>query len=143
MTRLLSGLAAAFSLAAQTAEMTAQLERTLLYQDVALSPDGKRVAWAQTLASLSAPEAFITTTEGASKPVAVRLRVAGLHKDSDPAWSPDSGTLALFSTAGEKEKDQLQLWTVAADGGSSKKRTKLNGYASQPRCAHECKHIAF
>ena len=34
--------------------------------------------------------------------------------DSDPAWSPDSKTLAVFSTAGEK--DQAQLWTVNADG---------------------------
>ena len=45
---------------------------------------------------------------------AVGLIASGSRSDSGPAWSPDSKTLAFFSTAGDK--DQSQLWTVGADG---------------------------
>ncbi len=66
---------------------------------------------------------------------------AGERIDSDPAWSPDSKTLAVLSTAGEK--DQKQLWTVNADGSDPKKLTKLAGYAARPRWSRDGKQIAF
>jgi Tol biopolymer transport system component len=54
---------------------------------------------------------------------------------------PDSKTLAVFSSAGEKE--QRQLWMVNADGSGPKKITNLNGYAARPRWSHDGKQIAF
>ncbi|MDQ2824173.1 MAG: S9 family peptidase, partial [Verrucomicrobiota bacterium] len=69
------------------------------------------------------------------------LGAAGERTDSDPAWSPDSKTLAVFSTAGEK--DQAQLWRVNADGADPQKLTHLKGYAARPRWSHDGKQIAF
>ena len=65
----------------------------------------------------------------------------GERTDSDPAWSPDSKTLAVLSTAGEK--DQAQFWTVNADGSNPQKQTHLKGYAARPRWSHDGKQIAF
>lgn len=125
----------AFTLGAwgQTAQLTWELGSTVLYHEVAISPSGARVAWTQKLASQTAAAAHIGGTP-------VKL-AAGPHDDTDPAWSPDSSTLALFSTVGEK--DQAQLWTVSADGSSPKKRTKLKGYAARPHWSHDGKRIAF
>src|SRR6184192_3696575 len=71
----------------------------------------------------------------------VKIPTAGERSDFDPAWSPDSKKLAVFSSGGEKE--QRQLWLVNADGSGPKKTTDLNGYAARPRWSHDGKHIAF
>jgi len=71
----------------------------------------------------------------------VKLPVVGERFDSDPAWSPDSKTLAFFSAPGER--GQAQLWTVKADTSTPKKRTELKGYAARLRWSHDGKQIAF
>src|SRR5207249_8542984 len=67
-------------------------------------------------------------------------RSSDLRIDAEPAWSPDSKTLALFSDAGEK--DQKQLWTLNADGSNPKKLTHVKGYAARPRWSHDGRRIA-
>ncbi len=61
--------------------------------------------------------------------------------DAEPAWSPNSRTLAFLSNVGEGE--QKQLWTVNADGSGAKKLTKLSGYAARPHWSHDGKQIAL
>src|SRR6266404_371193 len=121
------------ALTAQTVQLTEQLGRTVLYDDIALSPDGAHVAWVQSTAAAAATpkNTYIVATSGNASPAAmVRIGNTGERIDSSPAWSPDSKTLAVLSTAGEK--DQAQLWTVNADGSDPKKLTKLAGYAARP-----------
>jgi len=128
-------------LAAQTAQLTDQLGRTVLYGDVALSPDGTNVAWVQSTAATTSKYAYIQRTLGNVPAAMVNTGTTGERTDSDPAWSPDSKTLAVLSAAGEK--DQKQLWTVNADGSDPKKLTKLAGYAARPRWSRDGKQIAF
>ena len=128
-------------LTAQNMQLTEQLGKTVLYGDIALSPDGTQVAWVQSTAANAAKQTYIRTTAASASPVPVNIEGAGDRTDADPAWSPDSKTLALFSTAGEK--GQQQLWTVRADGAAPKKLTKLTGYAAHPRWSHDGKQIAF
>src|SRR5205807_4345289 len=71
----------------------------------------------------------------------IKLPITGERSDLDPAWSPDSKTLAVFSSPGPKE--QRQLWIVNADGSNPKKLSNLNGYAARPRWSHDGKRIAF
>src|SRR5258708_26676383 len=47
---------------AQTAQLTTQLGRTILYHEVALSPDGKRAAWTQKLASQGSAQTYVAGT---------------------------------------------------------------------------------
>src|SRR5205814_5409042 len=83
----------------------------------------------------------IQPTSGNSSSTLVNLEAAAERIDADPAWSPDSKTVALLSTAGEKE--QRQLWSVNADGSNPRKLSELKGYAACPRWSHDGKQIAF
>jgi dipeptidyl aminopeptidase/acylaminoacyl peptidase len=128
-------------LTAQTAPLTEQLGKTVLYEDIALSPDGAHVAWVQSTAATTPKQTFVRGTTGSEPATTVNIASASKRTDSGPAWSPDSKTLAFFSTAGEK--DQAQLWTVNANGSNPQKHTHLKGYAARPRWSHDGKQIAF
>jgi dipeptidyl aminopeptidase/acylaminoacyl peptidase len=130
------------TLTAQTMQqLTEQLGKTVLYSDVALSPDGTHVAWVQSTAAATSRQTYISGTSANARAAMVRIPTTGERTDFDPVWSPDSKTLAVFSSAGEKE--QRQLWMVNADGSNPKKITNLNGYAARPRWSHDGKQIAF
>src|SRR6478672_12223604 len=122
-------------------ELTEQLGKTVLYGDVALSPDGARLAWVQSTAATTSKQTYIRETSGNAPAKLVTLPVTRDRTDFDPSWSPDSKTLAFFSSA--RERDQRQLWTVKSDGSGAKKIGNLNGYAARPRWSHDGKQIAF
>src|SRR2546430_5718440 len=117
------------TLTAQTMQhLNEQLGKTVLYGDIALSPDGSHVAWIQSTAATTSKRAHILATSGNKQATEVNAGMTGERVDADPAWSPDSKTLAFFSSAGEK--DQRQLWTVNADGSDPRNRSQLKGYAA-------------
>lgn len=122
-------------------QLTEQLGKTVLYGDIALSPDGTHVAWVQSIAATPSRQTYILKTSGSASATPVKIPITGERADFDPTWSPDSKTLAFFSGAGAKE--QRQLWVVKADGSDPKKITNLNGYAARPRWSHDGKRIAF
>src|SRR5437660_11764455 len=111
-------------------QLTEQLSKTVLYGDVALSPDGAHLAWVQSTAATTSKQTYIRETSGTAPAKPVKVPITGDRTDFDPSWSPDSKTLAFFSSAGERE--QRQLWTVKGDASDARKITNLNGYASRP-----------
>src|SRR5215216_5377868 len=129
-------------------QLTEQLGKTVLYGDIALSPDGTHLAWVQSTAASITKETYVRGISGNAPAKLINLPITGgVRTDFDPAWSPDSKTLAFFSCAG-KFSDQLrhnqrQLWTVNADGSGAKKVTNLDGYVARPRWCHDGKQIAF
>ncbi len=126
----------------QQLRMLSELGKTVLYSDIALSPDGAHVAWVQSTAASTLKQTYIRGTSESAPATLVKIpAAAGERTDFDPAWSPDSKTLVVFSSAGDKA--QRQLWIVNADGSKPKKITKLNGYAARPRWSHDGKQIAF
>ncbi|TMP94258.1 MAG: S9 family peptidase [Verrucomicrobia bacterium] len=126
---------------AQTAQLTEQLGKTVLYGDITMSPDGSHVAWVQSTAATTSKQTYIQATSGNSSAALVNLEAVGERIDADPVWSPDAKTVAFFSTAGEKE--QRQLWSVNADASKLRKLSHLKGYAARPRWSHDGKQIAF
>src|SRR5216117_3385556 len=138
-------LLACFSPMTLTAEtmqqLTEQLGKTVLYSDVALSPDRTHVAWVQSTAATTSKQTHVRGTSGNATAMLVKIPTTGERTDFDPTWSPDSKTLAIFSSAGDKE--QRQLWLVNADDSGAKKITDLNGYAARPHWSHDGKQIAF
>ena len=52
---------------AQTAQLTEQLGKTVLYEDTALSPDGSHVAWVQSTAATTSKQISIQATSGDRK----------------------------------------------------------------------------
>ena len=124
-----------------TQQLTEQLGKTVLYGDVALSPDGAHVAWVQSTAASTSKQTYIRETSKDAPVTLVKIPITRERTDFDPAWSSDSKTLAVFSNTGEKQ--QWQLWLVNADGSNPKKITDLKGYAARPRWSHDGKQIAF
>ena len=122
-------------------QLTEQLSKTVLYGDIAISPDGTHLAWVQSTAATPTKQTYIRAASGDVQPAMVNIGPADKRTDSDPTWSPDSKTLAVFSTPGEKE--QKQLWAVNADGSNPRKLTDLKGYAARPRWSHDGKQVAF
>src|SRR5204863_8975789 len=51
---------------AQTAQLTEQLGKTVLYGDIAISPDGSQVAWVQSTAATTSKQTYIQATSGNS-----------------------------------------------------------------------------
>jgi dipeptidyl aminopeptidase/acylaminoacyl peptidase len=128
-------------LTAQTMDLTKQLGKTVLYGDVALSPDGKNVAWVQSTAATTSKQTYVRPAAGDASAVKIDITGGNERIDADPVWSPDSKTLAFFSTAGSK--DQRQLWAANSDGSSPKQLSQLNGYAARPRWSHDGRQIAL
>jgi dipeptidyl aminopeptidase/acylaminoacyl peptidase len=126
---------------AQTTQLTGQLGKTVIYADVALSPDGNHVAWVQSTAATTRKTTYVLAAAGNANAAEVSLSPTGERTDSDPSWSPDSKTLAFVSSPGED--GQPQLWTVNADGSGAKQVTSLNAYAARPRWSRDGKLIAF
>jgi dipeptidyl aminopeptidase/acylaminoacyl peptidase len=136
------------TLTAQTMQqLTEQLGKTVLYGDIALSPNGTHIAWVQSTASTTSKATYVRELSENATAKLVSLPNPADRIDSDPAWSLDSQTLAFFST-GRKfpsapKTDQRQLWTVNADGSGAKKISNLNGYAARPKWSHDGKQISF
>ena len=142
MKHLLLACLLPMTLTAQTMQqLTEQLGKTVLYGDIALSSDGKQVAWVQSTAASTPKQTFVRETSGNVPAILIKIPISGERTDFDPAWAPDSKTLAVFSGAGEGA--QRQLWSVKADGSDTKRLTNLNGYAARPRWSHDGKQIAF
>src|SRR5205814_986523 len=128
-------------LTAQNMDLTEQLGKTVLYGDIALSPDGNQVAWVQSTAATTSKQTYISKASPGAPATKIEVGHGGDRVDAEPAWSPDSKSLAFLSNAGEGE--QKQLWTVNADGTGAKKLTKLSGYAARPQWSRDGKQIAF
>jgi Tol biopolymer transport system component len=112
-----------------------------------ISPDGKRVAWVESLsgpngepstnsaiyvAEVSAPESAKRITAGDGK---------SAHNEHDVAWSPDSRRLVFLSDAAGA--GQLQLFVADVKGGAAKKLTTLKGFLSTPGWSPDGKTIAL
>ena len=121
--------------------LTEQLGRTVLYGNVAISPDGKNVAWVQSTAATTSKQIYLRETSGNAPSKLVKLPSTGERTDFDPSWSLDSKTLAFFSGASERE--QRQLWIVSGNASGAKRISDLNGYAARPRWSHDGQQIAF
>jgi dipeptidyl aminopeptidase/acylaminoacyl peptidase len=100
--------------------------------EVAISPDGSRVAYI-----VEGSLVTITAAGGSSQTIAVEgnLTLRGV------AWSSDSKHLAFIADL-PGEVPAAQLWTAAADGSSPAKHAELKGYVQDPRFSPDGSKLA-
>jgi dipeptidyl aminopeptidase/acylaminoacyl peptidase len=108
------------------------------YKEVALAPDGKRVAWVEGIPgeehAASSHTAIYVANLGLAAGKARRITAGkpdDFHQEHDVAWSPD-GSRLVFLSDGEK-KGQPQVYRATLATGAVKKLTSVKGPLAQPR----------
>jgi dipeptidyl aminopeptidase/acylaminoacyl peptidase len=126
--------------------LAAQNSSSTKFQEVAISPDGTRVAWVQQ----SLDSAGESTSSNAiyvsplNTPEAKPRRIAADPSNSSAAedsiaWSPDGKQIAFLSDASGKS----QLYVADAQTGAAKKLTELTGFLATPGWSPDGKTIAM
>ena len=117
------------------------------FQQAEISPDGKRVAWVESLPGAGgapSPNSAIYVAD-ISAPATKKRITAGdgkaAHEEHDIAWSGDSKQLAFLSDA--PKTGQLQLFVAGATGGAAKQLTHVKGFLAGPGWSPDSKTIAL
>jgi len=114
------------------------LNRGRTLGQVAVSPDGKRMAWVEGNAIRVAPLEDLTRSErvtAASKPEE--------HcQEEEIVWRPDAKALA-FSSDCAHPGEQSDLYLSRLDGSPARRVTELNGHADAPAFSPDGTKLAF
>src|SRR5215469_8195156 len=116
------------------------------FAQVAISPDGKRVAWVEIRddaqgAPTGKKDIFIVDVSGAGKPVRLTAGTGAVHFDEgDVAWSSDSKRIAFLSDAAKA--GQFELYVSDAGAAPAKKLTSVKGFLASPAWSPDGKSIA-
>lgn len=128
----------------ETAIATLTASRT--FEQVAISPDAKSVAWVEAIPGKDGTETgksaiHVSPTDGKTPPRHVSASAAVARTESGIGWSPDSKQLAFLSDA--VKPGQSQLYVIPAAGGPARKLTSVKGFLDAPRWSPDGKTIAL
>jgi dipeptidyl aminopeptidase/acylaminoacyl peptidase len=120
------------------------LSRVHQFREVTVSPDGRMVAWTETIPPKDVkgqPNPAVYVKDLHDPKAAPRRISEDLSTGESPAWSPD-GKLAFLATP--DSSDQLQLYIVDKPGQSKpRKITKMAGYLANPQWSPDSRTIAL
>jgi dipeptidyl aminopeptidase/acylaminoacyl peptidase len=118
----------------------AELGRTIPISNVAISPDGSRVAWVEKREG-EPGRLLVSRSRPPAGPTVVALAGARKRGENSPAWSPDSSRLAFVSDAGGN--GQSEVWIARGEGAGARRLTDVSGYVAKPRWSPDGSAIAF
>lgn len=123
-------------------DVLAGLNQGQTVTQVAISPDGKRLAWVEGQRTDGtiwiAP---IDDTKRTTRVTAATKPGERCH-ETEIAWEPDSKGLAFFSDCATPD-DQMDLYLSRLDGSAARRLTELRGYESSPAFSPDGTKIAF
>lgn len=116
-------------------------------QQATISPDGRRVAWVESVADpsgASSSNSAIYIKELNALTSAHRVTAGDArssHEELDVLWSPDSKKIAFLSDAGSP--GQLNLFVVDVMSGRPRQLTHLKGYLAAPAWSPNGESVAL
>jgi dipeptidyl aminopeptidase/acylaminoacyl peptidase len=138
-------------LAQQVAKQAGQETKQSLFKaqhfdQAAISPDGKHVAWVEIRgdedgAPTGKQDIFVQDISADGKPVRVTAGAPAAHfSEGNAAWSPDSKQICFISDA--VKSGQPQLYVTSASGGVARKLTSVNGFLAGTKWSPDGKSVA-
>jgi dipeptidyl aminopeptidase/acylaminoacyl peptidase len=125
------------------------LSATHRFEQTAISPDGKKVAWVEDIitkhgAATGDTVIYVADIGVKNPPKRITAAVAdAMHAEGSVAWSPDSKKLAFLSDAAKPGQLQLYVMDAAGPASSAKKLTQVKGFLASPGWAPNGKTIAL
>jgi dipeptidyl aminopeptidase/acylaminoacyl peptidase len=113
------------------------LSRGISIGEVAISPDGKRLAWFQRGEIRVAP---LNNLDQNQRVTAVSPTQS--CSESDFAWSPNSAALVFLSDCADSD-GQMDLYLTRLDGAPPRLLTDLHGYVHDPAFSPDGTKVAF
>jgi dipeptidyl aminopeptidase/acylaminoacyl peptidase len=129
---------------------------TRTFEQAAISPDGRQVAWVEDVPGRAGAAAddraiFVARLPAAGAAGAAAAGIAAprrltaapgrrVHDERSVAWSPDGRRIAFLSDA--ERPGQLQLYVAAAAGGAARKLTHVRGFLAAPGWSPDGRTIA-
>jgi len=109
---------------------------------VAVSPDGKRLAWIE--GSRAGGDIHVASVDDLKK--SDRITAASKSdqhcRESQVAWAPDSKGLVFFSDCA-RPGEQADLYLSHLDGKAAQRLTTLNGFVEEPAISPDGSRVAF
>ena len=123
-------------------EVLKGLNRGRSVGQVAVSPDGKRLAWVQH--GKDGAEIRVAPLDDLEKSDRVTAAAkADQHcREGEIAWAPDAEALAFFSDCAKPE-EQTDLYIAPLEGGGARRLTELKGYVEAPAFSLDGTKVAF
>ena len=123
------------------------LESVRHFHDVAISRDGRSVAWSERAKDAKGQDQLgrvFVAAAGAAKPRRLTGAAGGKDaKEKGAAFSPDGSRVAFLSDAGTPGKTQIWVASVKAGGAAPRKLTRVRGQLDHLRWSPDGRSIAF
>ena len=94
-----------------------EVYRTPLTEALALSPDGRLLAFASAERAGQSTVAILKVLPVAGREPRELLRVNSPQSIRSPAWMPDGGSLLVVTGAASQRNPREELWQVPLEGG--------------------------
>ncbi len=123
--------------------MLKDLNRGRSVGQVAISPDGKRLAWVQESSREDLEIRVAAASDLAKSDRVTAAAKQDLHcREGELAWAPDGKSLAFFSDCADPGH-QADLYLTKLDGKPVRRLTTLKGYEDAPAFSPDGSKIAF